>query len=255
MKEAGNRSLIPFRRWLTCLIVGLFAVGASLGEAPVDEVQQASDKLFAALGLKEAQCPAEDERLRPSYQVLCGKVKLDGTEFMRQVDALFADPVTLGVVAVASGGWYDDVSKVEQRYYIGKRSITVSRYRYNGKVVIRYPEYFAVCGAPGEPALVSAASQPEGILPPVPQPETKKPPLFPEFARRARTEGHVVLQTLVGTDGVPRDICVVKGTGNGLLGFEYAAIQAMKNWRFEPAQRDGQPVELTTAVGFHFSLR
>ena len=62
--------------------------------------------------------------------------------------------------------------------------------------------------------------------------------------------GTVVLWLVVGSDGKPRDIQVLRTLG---LGLDEKAIEAVRNWRFEPAMKDGKPVaaQINVEVNFH----
>ena len=59
-----------------------------------------------------------------------------------------------------------------------------------------------------------------------------------------------MLWVVIGPDGRPRDIRVVRTLGVGL---DQKAIEAVKEWRFEPAMLDGRavPVEVNIEVTFH----
>jgi protein TonB len=78
----------------------------------------------------------------------------------------------------------------------------------------------------------------------------KVSPDYPAAAKKRRTEGWVELQFLVGVDGIPRNIEVLRAQPPGM--FDRAAIRAMTRWKFKPAERDGRPVEARakTTVGF-----
>ena len=71
-------------------------------------------------------------------------------------------------------------------------------------------------------------------------------------ARQARLEGVVILEAVIMKDGSMGAICPVY-ISKPNLGFEQAAIAAVKQWRYEPATKDGQPVDvvLTINVSFH----
>jgi protein TonB len=75
-------------------------------------------------------------------------------------------------------------------------------------------------------------------------------PEYSEEARKVKHMGTVVLWLVVGADGKPRDIRVSRTLG---LGLDEKAIEAVKNWRFEPAMRDGKPVavQINVEVNFH----
>ncbi len=66
-------------------------------------------------------------------------------------------------------------------------------------------------------------------------------PHYTVEARRAHVEGAVVLTLMVGTDGLPRDIKLIRHLGYGL---DEEAIKAVRTWRFEPAKKNGRPVPI-----------
>jgi protein TonB len=88
-----------------------------------------------------------------------------------------------------------------------------------------------------------------GVSPPRPiyQPE----PEFSEEARKAKYQGVCTLALVVGVDGRPSNIRVQSSLGMGL---DEKAIEAVKNWRFEPAMKDGHPVAVAIAVEVDFHL-
>ncbi len=83
-----------------------------------------------------------------------------------------------------------------------------------------------------------------------PQALSTPDPEYTEEARNAKTQGMCVLRLIVDDQGHPRDIRVVRGLGFGL---DARAIDAVKQWRFQPAMKDGRPVSvlISVEVGFH----
>jgi TonB family protein len=75
-------------------------------------------------------------------------------------------------------------------------------------------------------------------------------PEYSEEARKAKFQGTSVVSLIVGPDGLPRDIHISRTLG---LGLDEKAIEAVKQWRFKPAQKDGKPVavEISVEVDFH----
>jgi TonB family protein len=75
-------------------------------------------------------------------------------------------------------------------------------------------------------------------------------PEFSDEARRKKIQGIVTLTLVVGTDGQATDIQVVSKLGHGL---DEKAVEAVKQWRFQPAIKDGNPVaqKITADVSFH----
>lgn len=76
-------------------------------------------------------------------------------------------------------------------------------------------------------------------------------PEYSEEARKAKYSGTCMLWLIVGPDGKPRDIRVARTLG---LGLDEKAMEAVKNWRFEPAMKDGKPVAVMINVEVSFRL-
>ena len=75
----------------------------------------------------------------------------------------------------------------------------------------------------------------------------------PEYTREARTaryQGICILRLVVGEDGRPRDVTVTRRLGYGL---DEKAVEAVKQWKFKPAMKDGKPVavQINVEVTFH----
>ena len=88
-----------------------------------------------------------------------------------------------------------------------------------------------------------------GVSPP--RPIYKPDPEFSEEARKAKYQGVCTLGMIVGVDGRPTNIRVLSSLGMGL---DEKAIEAVKNWKFEPAMKDGHPVRVEIAVEVDFHL-
>ncbi len=67
-----------------------------------------------------------------------------------------------------------------------------------------------------------------------------------------RLAGEVVLEIVVRRDGSVGDLKVIKGLGGGL---NERAVQAVRQWRFSPARRQGTPVDVIVEVAVEFRLR
>jgi len=76
-------------------------------------------------------------------------------------------------------------------------------------------------------------------------------PEYSEEARKAKFQGTVVLWLVVSPDGKPQQIRVTRALGMGL---DEKAIEAVRQWRFEPAKKDGQPVPVQINVEVNFRL-
>ncbi len=62
-------------------------------------------------------------------------------------------------------------------------------------------------------------------------------PQYTDEAREAKLQGKVTLQVLVGADGRAAEIRIVQGIG---LGLDERAAQAIRGWKFAPAQDAGR---------------
>jgi TonB family protein len=76
------------------------------------------------------------------------------------------------------------------------------------------------------------------------------PPVYPDVARRMRIQGVVAINVIVRKDGTVNIINV--GAGHPLLA--PAAVDAVKQWRYEPTTLNGEPVDIQTKVYVIFAL-
>lgn len=76
-------------------------------------------------------------------------------------------------------------------------------------------------------------------------------PEFSEEARKAKYQGTVVLNVVIGPDGRVHDIRIARSLGMGL---DEKAIEAVKVWRFEPGRKDNTPVPVQVAIEVNFRL-
>jgi len=67
----------------------------------------------------------------------------------------------------------------------------------------------------------------------------------------AHFEGPVVLWLVVGTDGLPQQIKVQRSLGMGL---DEKAVRTVRQWRLQPATKEGKPVPVTMNVQINFRL-
>ena len=90
------------------------------------------------------------------------------------------------------------------------------------------------------------------MAPSSPVPISSPAPHYPSRAMRRRESGMVRVQVDVGVDGVPINVTVAASSQSRDL--DRAALDAVRRWRFRPAQRDGQPVAGTVVVPIEFKL-
>jgi TonB family protein len=81
---------------------------------------------------------------------------------------------------------------------------------------------------------------------------SKVEPTYSAEALADHLSGSVFLSLTVGIDGVPTDIKVVKGLGEGL---DEKAVEAVSQWRFQPGTKKGVPIAVQAKVSVNFVLR
>jgi periplasmic protein TonB len=113
-------------------------------------------------------------------------------------------------------------------------------------------------------------SVPSAAPPPPPPPKKEKPPsivniggrvqqaklirqpqpVYPQIARQARISGTVELSAIIGEDGRIEQLSVV--SGHPLL--RQAALDAVKQWVYQPTLLNEQPVKVRTTIDVIFTL-
>jgi TonB family protein len=75
-------------------------------------------------------------------------------------------------------------------------------------------------------------------------------PEFSDEARKVKHQGEVTLLAVIGADGLPKRLTVVRSLGMGL---DEKALETVRTWRFEPARKNGHPVavQMNIVVNFH----
>ena len=76
-------------------------------------------------------------------------------------------------------------------------------------------------------------------------------PEYSDEARSARYQADVGLWLVVDAEGSPQQVRVKQAAGMGL---DEKAIEAVKQWRFEPATKNGQPVPVWIFVETNFEF-
>jgi TonB family protein len=78
----------------------------------------------------------------------------------------------------------------------------------------------------------------------------KVAPVYPPLARQARIQGTVILKVSINKSGDVYDVQLV--SGHPMLA--PAAIEAVKQWKYQPYLLNGQPVEVDTNVQVTFKI-
>ena len=115
------------------------------------------------------------------------------------------------------------------------------------------PDVDFLIGIPEEPPPTGPLVVGGDVTAPILLEETKIRPEYPELARVARVEGNVILQAIIHEDGAVGELEILR-CNRPNMGFEDAAIQAVKQWRYEPATQRGRAVEVYFTVVVDFAL-
>ncbi len=78
----------------------------------------------------------------------------------------------------------------------------------------------------------------------------KVQPVYPPLARQTRISGTVLLHAIIGKNGQVEQLSVV--SGHPLL--VQSALDAVRQWRYQPTTLNGDPVEVDTEIQVIFSL-
>ena len=73
---------------------------------------------------------------------------------------------------------------------------------------------------------------------------------YPPLALQARISGNVMLSAVIGRDGTITNLQVI--SGHPLL--VPAALEAVKQWVYQPTLLNGEPVEVVTQIEVPFQL-
>lgn len=76
-------------------------------------------------------------------------------------------------------------------------------------------------------------------------------PVYPAEAREKHVQGTVLFQAVIGRDGKIKELNVTSGP----VELVPAAYKAVKEWRYQPYELKGSPVEVETLIMVNFTLR
>lgn len=105
--------------------------------------------------------------------------------------------------------------------------------------------------------------EPSPVAPPAPQQPVRLhsgiraprkvvdvPPVYPELARRIRQEGIVILEATIDERGLVQNTSVLRSVPY----LDQAAVDSVRQWRFEPALLNDQPVPVIMTITVRFTL-
>ncbi|HET9305392.1 MAG TPA: energy transducer TonB [Candidatus Sulfotelmatobacter sp.] len=84
-----------------------------------------------------------------------------------------------------------------------------------------------------------------------PKPIYHPDPEYTDRARKKKINGNIVVSFIVTSEGEVRDAAVTRSLDKDL---DKQALAAVRKWRFEPALKDGTPVEVRLSAELTFRL-
>jgi len=82
-------------------------------------------------------------------------------------------------------------------------------------------------------------------------PQTEIHATYPVLAQHMNVQGSVVLEALIGSDGMIENVRVLRGPAI----LSSAAQQAVREWKFKPIYQHGQAVESKATITVNFTIR
>jgi protein TonB len=84
-----------------------------------------------------------------------------------------------------------------------------------------------------------------------PTPVKTPPPEYPSNLKRNGVSGVVALRVEIDETGAVTACTVAKSSN---AEFDQPAVNAVKNWKFKPAKKSGNPVKISLVIPIRFSL-
>lgn len=79
---------------------------------------------------------------------------------------------------------------------------------------------------------------------------TKAVPVYPPAAKKARIQGKVVIDAVIGTDGTVENLRVLSGPQE----LQQSALDAVRQWTYKPYLLNGDPIEVETTINIVYRL-
>ena len=165
-------------------------------------------------------------------------------------------------VSIELLGFNADLASYQVRFFDGVLPLT------NTPLTVQRGKQAVVGGLDGKDApylfllIAPAASEATGsgvAAGPVPVSGEIRPPIaidktparYTPRAKQEGVEGVVLMKTTIDEHGTVSEVKVLEGLPHGL---SEAAVEAIKQWRFEPASNEGRPIAVTYHLTLEFRL-
>lgn len=214
-------------------LVDLFPLGVSIAEKEI--ASRNVDEANRIIGLLDASSPGSY-----TVQKLKSRLAAQQSQIQREEERrLAAEQAQSAAQARATAAQTEPASTATQPASTASTSTRETR------------------PAVSEPEPAPAAAPPPSAAPTRPVGETRDAkvvrqvqPGYPQLAYRRRLTGWVEIRFNVGTDGRVSNVEVIRADPPRM--FDREAIRAVEQWMFEPALRDGQPVQSSLSRRIEF---
>jgi len=162
------------------------------------------------------------------------------TDFLDQHYTLFGQCDDASVSVVKAIARVERDSNDRPREQVVLKKVWIVR---EGEPMPALPGAAATTGAPPKRININAGTAVGFLI-------YKATPVYPVDAKKARVQGTVVLNAVIGTDGTVKELSVVSGPDM----LQQAALDAVRQWRYKPYLLNGEPVEVRTTINIIFTL-
>ena len=235
------------------ILVSIAILVASAAAAQIDntlsELESMSGLIMESLRAKPQRCRGAPAGVEGAMSSSCGRVhssyKDRPVEVLNVVDGVLASH---GQADEADLIWFREGDAYWRSRPIGSSLFTVEYDTSTRRISMHGRPLPADCvGIESVPmSRTPAFTHPEII------PESHVGPEYPKGTAAARRKATVILWAVIRKDGSVGPLCV-RGVNPAGLGFEQAATEAVRQWRYVPAMKDGEPVDVRIRVYVEFS--
>ena len=212
------------------LLLAITSLGP--GQALAGDVETVVQEMLEGIGAQVVDCPATEvpyarERVCAQFSPTLYAFR---SQWNERMDA--AQPASL---AESLGDWTMDWGTCCYRdYRVGEGSFRVTLDFHARQAGIIFTEDRPLSTVVSKPTVVDRSE-----------------PRYPTQAKKEKITGRVAVEVVVGSDGSVNDTKLVWACPQGYE-LETAAVDAVREWKFDPAIKDGQPVEASTVVVVDF---
>jgi TonB family protein len=217
------------------------AAGASVADQWITGLKEIDQKLRS----QQWQEAADQSRKVAEQMVTRGGRDKD-VAYSLAVVAVFRALAEKGLGDDDAADWYCDLA-LNLVPEIGKTDLKP----YGAVGAAIKPKLLKSLSGPKPPLEPGSADEghPQDVTRPVVRKQVK--PVYPAGLSEEGVAGRVVVETIIDVDGRPKHCRVLDIQGGGPA-MTYAALDALREWRFDPSRRDGKPVKVYYVLTINF---